>query len=118
MSKYFKDWEFQCCVPKCHLKDMDDDFIKLLDSAREFAGCPFRLNSGFRSRDYELSKGRTGTSSHCKGLAVDIACSDSRKRYLIVNALMAVGFMRIGIGKHFIHVDNDPDKRASIWLYS
>ena len=29
-----------------------------------------------------------------------------------------VGFQRFGIGKTFIHVDNDDQKKAAIWLYS
>ena len=115
--KYFKPYEFECAVPRCRIDDRDKDFLRALDSARELAGIPFRINSAYRSKDYELAKGRTGTSSHTKGLAVDIACSDSRKRYLIVNSLIAVGFMRIGINKTYIHVDADSDKRASIWLY-
>lgn len=115
--KHFKPYEFECCVPKCHISDMDADFLGVLDSARELAGIPFRLNSAYRSKEYELSRGRTGLSSHTKGLAVDIRCTDSRKRYLIVNSLIAVGFMRIGINKTYIHVDADDSKRASIWLY-
>lgn len=115
--KHFKPYEFECCVPKCSIDDMNADFLCALDDARELAGVPFTLNSAFRSKGWELEHGRTGTSSHCKGLAVDIRCSDSRRRYLIVNSLIAVGFMRIGINKSYIHVDSDPDKRSSIWLY-
>lgn len=115
--KYFKPYEFECCIPKCSINDMDKNFLGLLDSARGLAGVPFRLNSAYRTKEYELGRGRTGLSSHTKGVAADIACSDSRKRYLIVHALIAVGFPRIGIAKNFIHVDCDMDKRASIWLY-
>lgn len=115
--KHFKPYEFEVCVPRCSISDMSPDFLVRLDAAREFAGVPFRLNSAFRSTDFELSRGRTGTSSHCKGVAVDISCTDGRKRFLIVNALIAAGFTRIGIAKTFIHVDSDPDKRSSIWLY-
>lgn len=115
--KHFKPYEFECCVPRCSISDMRPDFLSRLDAAREFAGVPFRLTSAFRRVEYELSKGRTGTSSHTKGLAVDISCTDSRRRYLIVNSLIAAGFTRIGIAKSFIHVDSDPEKRSSIWLY-
>lgn len=115
--KHFKPYEFECCVPKCKIDDMRPEFLRALDNAREFAGVPFVLSSCFRSEEYEKSKGRTGTSSHCKGCAADIRCSDSRKRFIIVNSLIAAGFQRIGINKTFIHVDSDPDKRPSIWLY-
>lgn len=115
--RFFKPWEFECAVPRCDISDMDSSFLTMLDNARAFAGVPFKINSAFRSVEYELSKGRTGTSSHCKGCAVDIACTDSRKRYLIVNSLVSAGFNRIGINKTYIHVDSDSDKRPSIWLY-
>lgn len=116
--KWFRDYEFKACRPMCNIDDMNEDFMKVLDDARELAGVPFKLTSAYRTKEYELSKGRTGTSSHCKGVAVDIYCTDSRKRYLIVQSLIAVGFMRIGIAKNFIHVDADEEKRASIWLYN
>lgn len=116
--KWFRDYEFKACRPMCNITDMNEEFMKVLDDARELAGVPFKLTSAYRTKEYELSKGRTGTSSHCKGVAVDIYCTDSRKRYLIVQSLIAVGFMRIGIAKNFIHVDADEDKRASIWLYN
>lgn len=115
--RYFKPFEFNCASPRCSIDDMDRDFLRALDSARAFSGVPFRINSAYRSKEYELEHGRTGTSSHCKGCAVDLACSDSRKRYLIVNALLSCGFQRVGISKSFIHVDSDPDKRPSIWIY-
>lgn len=115
--RHFKPYEFECAVPKCSIEQMDEAFLRKLDAARDYAGIPFRINSAYRSEAYELSKGRTGTSSHCKGVAVDIACTDSRKRYIIVNALIVSGFYRIGIAKTFIHVDDDNEKRPSVWIY-
>ena len=58
------------------------------------------------------------TSSHIKGLAVDIKAKDSKTRGLILDALRYVGFTRIGISKTFIHVDLDYDKSQNVtWLY-
>lgn len=116
--KYFKDEEFRKAVPSCSLSDMDESFMKLLDKARDLAGVPFKINSAYRSPEYEKSKGRTGQSRHCYGIAVDIACYTSDVRYCIVNALLACGVNRIGIGSNFIHCDigykgSDP----LIWLY-
>ena len=42
--KYFKPYEFECAVPRCRIDDMDKDFLRALDSARELAGIPFRIN--------------------------------------------------------------------------
>lgn len=97
-------------VPKCSVSDMDEDFLDKLLLAQKCAGLKFRINSAFRSVQYEKSKGRSGKSSHCLGKAVDISCSDSKRRYIILTALLLTGFNRIGIGKTFIHVDDDLSK--------
>lgn len=107
MSKYFKEIEYK----------MDKDFLEKLDRAREFAGFPFFINSAYRSPEHPESI-KNPTSSHIKGLAVDIRATDSKTRYLIIDALMHVGFNRIGIADTFIHVDDDKDKSSGvIWTY-
>ncbi len=107
MSKYFKEIEYK----------MDEDFLAKLDDAREFAGFPFFINSAYRSPDHPESI-KNPTSSHIKGLAVDIRAIDSKTRYLIIDALMHVGFNRIGIADTFIHVDDDRNKACGvIWTY-
>jgi len=107
MSKYFREIEY----------NMDVDFLEKLDEAREFAGFPFFINSAYRSPDHPESI-KNPTSSHIKGLAVDIAVTDSRTRFAIIDALIHVGFNRIGIASGFIHVDDDKDKaNGVIWTY-
>lgn len=113
--RYFKPEEFAACEPSCSLADMDEDFMSRLDDARAICAIPFSLNSAYRSVEYERRRGRTGTSSHCKGLAVDISCITSVCRLKMVVSLLAVGFRRIGIYPTFIHVDADPSKPASMW---
>lgn len=107
MSKYFKEIEYK----------MDKGFLEKLDEAREFAGFPFFINSAYRSEDHPESI-KNPSSSHIKGLAVDIGVRDSRTRYLVLDALIHVGFNRIGIADTFIHVDDDRDKSSGvIWTY-
>lgn len=108
MSKYFKDSEFRACVPSCRIKDMDAGFLSLLDRVREEVGGPLVLSCAYRSREYDLQKGRTGNSAHTRGLAVDIVCKDSNLRYRIVQACVKLGVQRIGIGATFVHIDADP----------
>lgn len=115
--RHFKASEFARCKPACSISDMNEGFLYLLDEAREIAGVPFKLNSCFRSVEYEHNHARLGTSSHCKGIAADISCKGNLERLKIVTALIQVGFTRIGIGKTFIHVDYDKKKNPSIWLY-
>lgn len=97
---------------------MDNDFVLLLNEARKVANIPFIINSGYRSKSHNAKVGGKKNSSHLKGLAVDIKCTNSRDRYIIIKALLSVGFNRIGINKSFIHVDIDESKKHSVsWLY-
>ena len=107
MSKYFKNIQ----------DNMNADFLNKLDEAREYAGIPFAINSAYRSPTHPLSI-KNPTSSHIKGLAVDISVKDSKTRFKVLDALIAVGFTRIGIASSFIHVDLDFDKsQGVIWTY-
>ena len=121
--KYFTYKEFDSPDEPGSGKNMRDDFLEMLDSAREEAGVAFKITSGFRTESYNKSLLKRGykaskTSSHLKGCAADISCKSSDKRIKIVKALIKVGFTRLGIAKSFIHVDNDPDKSDAIWLNS
>tara|TARA_R100001086_G_scaffold74536_1_gene35928 strand:+ start:792 stop:1193 length:402 start_codon:yes stop_codon:yes gene_type:complete len=114
--KYFKKSEFTC---KCGCGEtvISDDLLQMLDNAREHAGIPFKITSGYRCPNHTESK-KNPTSSHIKGLAADIKCSDSKTRAILIDALTYVEFCRIGISKSFIHVDIDEDKVSPvIWLY-
>lgn len=107
MSKYFSPSEFKKCVPSCSIEDMDGGFLALLDKVREKAGIPLVLNCAYRSREWDIAKGRSGNSAHTRGKAVDIRCNSSATRFKIVKAAMECGIVRIGIGKSFVHLDND-----------
>lgn len=97
---------------------MDNDFVLLLNEARKVANIPFIINSGYRSKSHNAKVGGKKNSSHLKGLAVDIKCTNSRDRYIILRSLISCGFHRIGIGKTFIHVDMDQSKSHKVsWLY-
>ena len=118
MSKYFAASEFRRCTPSCSIKQMDADFLALLDRVRERAGIPLVLNSAFRSREYERQMGRTGTSAHCNGKAVDIRCNTSQNRYKIIRAALECGICRIGVGKTYIHLDGSATHAQDvIWHY-
>ena len=113
--RYFQPEEFDCKCSKCRTNNegrgaemMDDYFLQMLDDARHKAGVPFRITSGYRCITHNRSiSGSVKDSAHTKGLAADIACSDSRTRGYIIGALFEAGFNRIGIHEHFIHVDDD-----------
>lgn len=97
---------------------MDQDFLEMLDDARNVAGIPFIITSGYRSPDWNHHVGGKKDSAHVKGCAADIACSGSRERFIILTSLLEAGFDRIGIHQEFIHVDCDWEKDpAVIWTY-
>jgi len=125
MFRYFTLSEFDSPDLPGTGEFMCKDFICLLDKAREQAGVPFAITSGYRTKDYHQQLKQRGykvskDSAHCLGLAADIKCTTSSNRMKILEALLYVGFNRIGMGKDFIHVDIDTRKHKKsevIWLY-
>lgn len=111
---YFTDKDFSSgsCVPKCSLADMNPAFMQKLDRARARTKTKFIILSAHRTKEHELARGRDGTSSHVKRVAVDIRATTSSEMFEIVKALMDEGFTRIGLNfkSKFIHVDDDTDK--------
>jgi len=121
--RYFNNNDFINANPSCSIDDMDSTFMIMLDTARhrsdqlaqmEGESCVYVINSAFRTVEYELSKGRSGSSSHTKRVAVDIRYRSSRECYYIVSGLLFAGFHRIGIGNGFIHVDIDDSKDGRV----
>jgi len=111
----FKPNEFNC---KCGKNKINFDFVNKLNQARIYSDFPYVINSGFRCRKHNKEVGGSETSSHLKGLAVDIRAETSRSRYLILKGLIKAKFNRIGIGENFIHVDDDKEKEQNlIWRY-
>lgn len=98
-------FDFAKCTPKCTASQMNTRFLE--DLSRAYDIYPFRLTSAFRTPEWERKNGRSGTSAHCLGKAVDIHTPDSITRYYVLDALKRAGFVRFGIGKTFIHVDDD-----------
>jgi len=116
----FSEKEFECRCGKCGLgfKDMDPKTIQRIEAARIIAGIPFFITSGIRCKEYNQKIGGSKTSSHLIGRAVDISSKTDIERYTIVYAAKKAGFTRIGIGKDFIHVDDDIKKDKKVcWIY-
>jgi zinc D-Ala-D-Ala carboxypeptidase len=121
--RYFQLSEFDSPDAPGSGAKMDKEFLALLDEARHLAGVPFKVNSGYRTQAHHNSLAKKGfktakNSAHLRGFAADIHAPDSRTRYAILQALIKVGFNRIGVANTFIHVDNDPSlPEEVIWTY-
>lgn len=108
------------CVPACTVDQLAPqlrDALAVIRDWCETVDIPFHVNCAFRSRAWDLAKGRSGNSSHCNGLAVDLRCVNHAHRLPLLESLSNVGFRRIGIAKTFIHADMDDAKPDSLWLY-
>lgn len=116
MKNYFSNEELQC--PCCKKLIFNSSFRVKLNHARHIANIPFLITSGYRCLAYNKKIGANSTSSHPKGMAVDISIDNSHQRYMILATLLQIGFTRIGIGPDFIHVDNDSEKSQKVcWDY-
>ena len=117
-STYFKEAEFKKCSPPCSMQNMSQELLTKLDRVRVAFGGPLRLNSAYRSKEWELAKKRSGTGAHTLGVAVDIACLNEKDRFKLVSCLLKEGFTRIGIAKTYVHADlSDKHTLRVIWLY-
>lgn len=106
---YFHDSEFRQCRPSCDVSQMDPEFLRLLDDAREAAACPFYLLSAYRSSEWDKKRGRSGRGFHTLGRAVDVSCSDGASRARIVKACLGFG-LSVGVYQTFVHIDNRPNQ--------
>jgi len=116
--RYFKLEEFDSPDEIGSGCNMSQEILSMLDAARKIYGKPMRITSGFRTKTHNKKVGGVKSSSHLKGLAADIACSESKDRFDMIKALLEVGFKRLGVAGTFIHVDIDKNKSQNvIWTY-
>jgi len=116
--RYFNYEEFDSPDIQGSGQLMDPELLDMIDKAREIYGKPIRVTSGYRTESHNRKVGGVDSSSHLKGLAIDVACVRSNDRFKMLTALIEVGFNRIGVASTFIHVDIDKDKSQNvIWTY-
>ena len=115
MLRYFDISEFVCSESNdCY---MQDSFLESLDLLRGVCGFPFVVTSGYRNpfHSVEIVKSKPGT--HTQGIAADIAVTNSRDRYTLINNAVRYGFKGIGIAKTFIHLDMRETSNPVMWVY-
>jgi len=115
---YFPSHEFDSPDQPGSGKLINEVLVEMLNEVREKFGKPIIINSGYRTKEHNAKVGGKPNSSHLKGLAVDIKCTNSTDRFHLLFLLQEIGFQRIGVAKTFIHVDLDFDKDQSVlWPY-
>jgi len=120
--RYFTPRELTCtCDGLCdHPVAISLDLVAKLDTVRKLIDLPVRIVSGTRCKRHNQRIGGALFSAHVpkSGVshAADVACPDARFRFAFLTAALPL-FNRIGIGKDFIHVDDDPDLPSNVvWV--
>jgi hypothetical protein len=120
--KHFTPRDFACqCVGLCdHPIVISLGMVAKLDKICDAIGLPIRVLSGARCERYNARVSGQSRSAHVpkNGIshAAHVSCPDSSFRFAFLAAAFPV-FNRIGIGKDFIHVDDDPELPPKVvWL--
>ena len=121
--KYFKISEFDSPDQPGSGVNMRISTLLMIDSAREYSGVPYHVNSGYRTLKHNSSLNEVGSvkdSAHTKGYAVDVdfQYNDLETAKKIARGMVKAGFKRFGIYNtptaSFIHGDNDPRKKGPV----
>ena len=112
-TTFIKPHELECKCG-CGLNNMIQDIVDRMNGVRILCGFPLFFNSGCRCKIHNANEGGKKKSSHLFGEAIDISCTDDRKRFILIRALYDMGFRRILVYKSFIHVDISKTKKQDI----
>jgi hypothetical protein len=118
-TKNFSSKEFEC--PCCGFECMNQELVDLLQELRDRCGFALKITSATRCKKHNVEVGGVPNSEHVPNpetLGVDIYVADDTHRYAILNAAIKLGFMRIGVGKHLIHLGiNGKLPTRVLWMY-
>jgi hypothetical protein len=117
LSAHFTSDEAACkCCGVYHV-DQAIALAQRLERVRDYAG-PIIVRSWHRCVHQNRRVGGVVNSAHLRSLAVDIFCATNHHRFLLVSALYAAGFTRIGVGESIIHADIDSSLPPNVlWHY-
>lgn len=109
MSKFFRPHELACRCGHCDAngEGLHKTLLAKLDTVRKRFNRPMYVTSACRCYDWNKAVGGSVNSYHLpqNGFrAVDIACSNSRDRYLLIRYAIEAG-LSVGVNKGFLHFD-------------
>lgn len=111
---HFTESELNCrCGCGLTLKP---DFLFRIESFRRILGFSMPITSGARCPTYNKKVGGVKNSMHPKGLAIDVLCTDSYARYMIMKLALRFEFKGLGVGSNFLHID-DREGVSKCWTY-
>ena len=114
---YFQDHEIRCKCG-CGFILIVPSFLAKINGLRQVVGHPLTPNSWCRCGPHNAFVGGSVTSSHLKGLAVDLNTPTAYIRYRILLAAGEINFRGVGVSETFIHLDDDQSKPPNrFWLY-
>jgi len=106
------------CKCGCGMIKSQPRFVFKMNLLRVYVGYAIRLNSWWRCLIHNLSVGGLVTSSHPEGWASDLDTPTNLMKYRILLAAGKIGFRGIGVGRNFIHLDDDDSKADNrFWIY-
>lgn len=111
-----------CGRPACDAPPPSALLLANLDQLRDRRGAPVTIDSGPRCAVWNVHEGGTvdPPSGHLDGSEADLACPTSGERDALLEAIYTPPrlFLRVGIGKTFLHVGTSPRLAQRVaWLY-
>jgi uncharacterized protein YcbK (DUF882 family) len=116
LTTNFKLSEFRCKCCRAVDQAAALQLARRLEGPRTLTG-PMTIVSGYRCSKHNQLTGGKRNSQHLIGLAADILVTSDAQRHLLLSALLAFNFKRIGIGKSIIHADIGTITGPVIWTY-
>lgn len=92
---------------------LDPELVYWLDKAREMAGVPFVITSGFRTKEQNTKAKGVTNSLHMTGQAVDLRIKNNEHLARIVYGLLSYNCFEIVIEKTHVHVEYPSDNIIS-----
>ena len=121
LSEHFSATEFACgcgCGFGTRPGDVSADLLVMLEAVRKARGTALRPTSGCRCEVYNRRVGGVENSEHMIGEAADIWAPGSAAKLSIVEAAVACGVHRIGVGRTYVHLGVSAHHPPGLWGYN
>jgi|TARA_Y100001951_G_C11265215_1_gene255028 zinc D-Ala-D-Ala carboxypeptidase len=124
ITKNFTTDEMACAC--CHKAEMDEEFMRTLQSIRDEMQRPLKITSGFRCENHNKkvsSTGKRGPHTYAKAADILISGADALRLFSVAqkHGVSGVGMSQKGDhNKRFVHLDTlSPDEgpRPTVWTY-